>query len=204
MYKAYSRAAVAAGRPAACHPMRIRLAQPIDIPAILAISNWAAINTPANFAVEPETLESWRQSFEQTSAKFPWLVADEADSSAQVIGFAKASPHKSRCAYAWSAEISVYIHPQHHGKRVGSALYGRLIPILKEQGFVTLLAGITLPNPASEKLHAAVGFKHVGTFYKVGWKFDRWHDVGYYELVLRDGNGPPPASIRSVKDVWKP
>jgi phosphinothricin acetyltransferase len=182
--------------------MQIRIAQAADIPAILAISNWAAANTPANFAVEPETIEHWQQSFDETRHKFPWLVAESVDSPRSVIGFAKASPHKSRCAYAWSAEISVYVHPDHHGNGIGTALYNRLIPLLKEQGFVTLIAGITLPNSASEKLHAAFGFKLVGTFFKVGWKFDRWHDVGYYELLLRDGASAPP-TIRPVREVWK-
>jgi phosphinothricin acetyltransferase len=182
--------------------MHIRLAQTSDIPAILEISNWAAINTPANFAVEPETLESWQQSFDQTHKKFPWLVAELTAGARNVIGFAKASPHKSRCAYAWSAEVSVYVSPDYHGKCVGTTLYGRLLPTLKEQGFITLIAGITLPNAASERLHAAFGFKQVGTFFKVGWKFDRWHDVAYYELFLRDGIAAP-GTIRSMKEVWK-
>ena len=183
--------------------MHIRLAQQSDLAAIVDISNWAALNTPANFAVEPETLQSWQQSFEQTSMNFPWLVAVSHADSKDVVGFAKASPHKSRCAYAWSADVSVYVHPDHHGKGVGTALYGHLIPTLREQGFVTLIAGITLPNPASERLHASVRFKQVGTFYKVGWKFNRWHDVGYYEMFLRDVDAAPPKEIRSVLDVWR-
>lgn len=168
------------------------------MPAIVAISNWAAEHTPANFAIEPESLESWLKSFDETNRQYPWLVAE--DPSAEVTGFAKASPHKGRCAYAWTAEISVYVHPNHHGKRVGTALYEKLIPLLKAQGFVTLIAGITTPNPASQKLHEAFGFKRIGTFAKVGWKFDRWHDVGYWETVINESTGAPP-TIRAVCDV---
>lgn len=174
--------------------MNVRIAQPDDLPAILAISNWAALNTPANFAVEPETLESWTQSFDATHRMYPWLVAEEK----AVIGFAKAGPHKGRCAYAWSAEVSVYVHPDYHGKGVGSALYARLIPMLKEQGYVTLIAGITVPNPPSERLHESFGFTRAATFHHIGWKFGRWHDVGYWELIMRDGT---PPKIVLVSDV---
>jgi L-amino acid N-acyltransferase YncA len=170
--------------------MNLRLAQRSDIPAILEISNWAAINTPANFAIEPETLEAWLTSWDQTHTMYPWLVAEE---SSQIIGFAKGSPHRSRCAYAWSAEVTVYVHADHHGRGVGTALYSQLIPMLKAQGYVTLIAGITTPNPASQKLHESFGFKRIGVFERVGWKFGRWHDVGYWEMVLRDTEAPPPA-----------
>jgi len=197
--------------------MHVRLAQREDIPAILAISNWAALHTPANFAIEPETLESWLSSYDQTHQMFPWLVAEDGAKSKNpkvqspnqprsagpvdlstcglvdlsILGFAKASPHRSRCAYAWSAEVSVYVHPDHHGKGIGTALYARLIPMLKAQGYVTLIAGITTPNPASEKLHEAFGFKRVGTFFKVGWKFGTWYDVGYWQAMLREGKDEP-------------
>jgi len=177
--------------------MRIRFATSSDLPAILAISNWAALNTPANFAIEPESLESWMQSFEQTHRMFPWLVAED---SAAVVGFAKAGPYKGRCAYAWTAEVSVYVHPDQHGCGIGTQLYQRLIPMVKAQGYVTLLAGITSPNPASEKLHAAFGFRQIGTFERVGWKFNRWHSVGYWEAFLVQDERPP-GPIQPVASV---
>jgi phosphinothricin acetyltransferase len=176
----------------------IRLATRDDLPTILDISNWAALNTPANFAIEPETLQSWQQSYDTTHTMFPWLVACDGDLA--VIGFAKASPHKGRCAYAWTAEVSVYIHPNYHGRGLGTALYGALIPMLKSQGYVTLLAGITTPNPSSEKLHASVGFMRIGAFERVGWKFGRWHNVSYHELFLTTAD-TPPGRIRPVSEV---
>jgi phosphinothricin acetyltransferase len=178
--------------------MHIRLANRTDVPAILHISNWAALNTPANFAVEPESLDSWLESFDDTHRMHPWLVC-ESESPRAVIGFAKSSPYRSRCANAWSAEVTVYVHPDHHGRGVGTALYQRLIPMLKAQGYVTLIAAITMPNPASQRLHEAFGFKRVGAFERVGWKFDRWYDVGYWQAILGNAGSPPP--IRSVTDV---
>jgi len=188
--------------------MLIRPAVRDDVNAVLEISNWAAHHTAANFAIEPESLESWLESFDETNLMYPWLVATDdshqsqaaTDHPGDVIGFAKASPHRGRCAYAWTAEVSVYVHPDHHGQGVGSSLYSKLIPILKAQGYITLIAGITTPNPASEKLHESCGFKRIGAFHRVGWKFNRWHDVSYWETFLRDG-ADPPEKIRSVAEV---
>lgn len=196
----------------------IRLAEESDLPAILEISNWAAMNTPANFAVEPESIESWREDFRRTSGMFAWLVAaDEAlapgeerastlppapslEGRGSILGFAKASPWKGRCAYLWSAEVTVYVHPDHHGKGIGKALYGRLIEICRGQGYRTLLGGITQPNEASVRLHESFGFRRVALFERIGWKFEKWHDVGYWQLGLGDPHAPP-ASIRAVCDV---
>jgi L-amino acid N-acyltransferase YncA len=173
----------------------IRLAAFEDLAGILAISNWAAERTVANFAVEPETLESWQQQWRATHDMFPWLVACAGDGS--VIGFAKAAPWKGRCAYNWSAETTVYVHPDHHGRGLGTALYGRLIRILAAQGYRSLLGGITVPNPASVRLHESLGFRRVALLEQVGWKFGRWHDVGYWQLQLQEGAGQPSA-IRPV------
>ena len=176
----------------------IRLAEERDITPVLEISNWAAMNTAANFAIEPESLEDWLESWRDTHAKYPWLVA--LDEDGKVIAFAKSSPHRGRCAYAYTAEVSVYVHPDSHGRGIGKALYQRLIPMLKSQGYVTLIAGIALPNAASQRLHESFGFKRVGVFERVGWKFGRWHDVGYWELALR-GAATPPERILSVAEA---
>ncbi|MHB8416596.1 MAG: GNAT family N-acetyltransferase [Myxococcales bacterium] len=157
--------------------------------AILEISNWAAAQLDANFALEPEPLAQWLASFDATRARYPWLVVRQGE---RVVGFAKAGPHRARGAYAWAAEVSVYVHPELHGRGVGRALYRRLLPILRRQGFVTLLAGITRGNRASEALHRHFGFRRCGTFHRVGWKFGRWCDVGYWELPLRPAGAPPP------------
>ena len=179
----------------------IELAAAGDLPAILAISNWAAMHTPANFATEPESIDDWLSSWEGTHAMYPWLVARRrGPDGSDVLGFAKASPHRARGAYAWTAEVSVYVHPDHHGRGVGRSLYRELISLLERQGYVTLLAGITAPNPASEALHRSFGFRKVGSLERVGWKFNRWHDVGWWELFLRPAD-QPPGTIRPVLEI---
>jgi phosphinothricin acetyltransferase len=176
----------------------IRFTERGDIARILAISNWAAANTAANFAVEPETLESWQAEWDYGHRMFPWLVA--VDRAGTVAGFAKASPWKGRCAYHWTAETSIYVDHQRHGQGIGTALYQRLIETLRAQGYQTLLAGITVPNPASIALHEHFGFRRVAMLERVGWKFGRWHDVGYWELRLQEADAPPPA-IRAVQEL---
>ncbi len=178
--------------------MLICLAEFEDIPAILDISNWAAVNTPANFALEPETLVSWEESWRKTHEMYPWVVG-EADAG-NIVGFAKASPWKGRCAYDWSVEVTVYVHPEHHGMGIGKALYGKLFPILKAQGYRSLLGGITQPNESSVRLHESFGMKRVAMFETIGWKFEKWHDVGYWQLILQDGDAPP-STIKAVCDV---
>jgi phosphinothricin acetyltransferase len=145
----------------------------------------------------PEPVEDWVESWRRTARFHPWLIAR---SGASIVGFAKAAPHRSREAYRWSAEVSAYIDPKFHRRGVGSALYGVLIPLLRAQGYVTLLAGITGGHEASERLHAKVGFVRCGTFHRIGWKLDRWQDVGYWELHLTDP-GTVPGPIRPVAEV---
>ena len=175
----------------------VRLATPSDLPGILAISNWAALNTAANFAIEPETSDVWRAEYDETHEMFPWLVA--ADDAGAIVGFVKAGPWKGRCAYEWTAETTVYVMPDQYGKRIGTALYTRLVETLRAQGYRTLLGGITQPNAASIRLHETLGFCKVALFEAVGWKFEQWHDVGYWQLNLADDNAP--TTIKPVREI---
>ena len=176
----------------------IRLASLDDLPAILAISNHYVLHSTANFAIEPELLESWQESFLATSDKYPWFVA--ADTEGVILGFAKASPWKGRCAYEYAAEITVYVQPDQHGRGIGRALYEKLLTTMKAQGFQSVLGGIALPNDASVALHEALGMKRVAVLERVGWKFGRWHDVGYWQRLLQDVD-TAPQPIRPVREV---
>jgi L-amino acid N-acyltransferase YncA len=182
-------------------PFRVELATERDVPRMLEISNWAAENTTANFATQPESIEPWLETWRRTSPHHPWFVA--RSDRGEVLGFAKSSPHRSRAAYDWTAELSVYIAPDHQSRGVGTKLYRTLLPQLEAQGYVTLLAGITSGHMPSERLHAKMGFTRCATFHRVGWKFDRWCDVGWWELHLQAApHGPRP--LRAVADVLRP
>jgi phosphinothricin acetyltransferase len=182
--------------------MQIRLAQSDDLHAILAISNWYAEHTATNFAVQPESLADWQAAWERTHSMFPWLVAVHDDDS--LSAFAKSSPYLGRCAYNWSAEVSIYRHPDRREPRgVGTALYTRLFDILRQQGYRRVTAGITLPNPASVAIHERFGLQQIGIRRNIGWKFDQWHDVALWQGSLDDPdrNLDPPTPIRPVAEI---
>jgi L-amino acid N-acyltransferase YncA len=122
-----------------------------------------------------------------------WLVAE---CEGTVVGFAYGGRHQQRAAYRWAADVSVYIAASHHGRGIGRALYGRLIPALADAGFCTLLAGITQPNDASNGLHESLGFVPVGTYTRIGFKRGRWQDVLWLKLDLVQDDRPPHPSPR--------
>ena len=179
--------------------MEIARARVSDVPGILAISNWAAVHTAANFAIEPEPLEAWEAMFTEEADRFPWFVARDEDGT--VGGFARAAPWKGRCAYEFACEISVYVDPAHHRQGLGRRLYEVLLRTLARQGYRRVLAGIALPNDASVRLHEAFGLEQVAQLRRVGWKFGQWHDVGYWEGDLGAHSDDPPTPIRPVADV---
>lgn len=120
--------------------------------------------------------------------RLPWLVADDAG---RVAGYAYASAHRQRPAYRWSADCSVYLDPGYRGRGLGRLLYGHLFRELRDLGYVSVFAGIALPNPASVGLHEAVGFRPVGVFSGVGYKLGSWRDVGWWQLRLTEGAAGP-------------
>ena len=172
-----------------------RRATRADVPAITAISNHYARVSAINFATRDEPVDDWLQSFDATQHTHPWLVAPGPTG---VLGFAKASPWKGRCAYNHAVEVTIYLHPDAVGQGLGRALYNRLFARLQAQGYRTALAGITLPNPASVRLHEAMGMVQVARFQGVGFKRGPWHDVGYWQVQWGDG---PPGPVRRVEDV---
>lgn len=168
-----------------------------DFPAILEISNWATCHTAANFRTEPDTLEHWVDLWKGKAETYPWFVA-EIDET--VIGFAMTAPFKDRCGCAQTVEVSVYIHPDHLGRRVGRTLYHHLIPALEAQGFRSVVAAIATPNPGSERLHESFGFHKVGVLSRVGFKFGKWYDLAYWQLTLRD-NDDAPSCIKDLHEI---
>ena len=117
------------------------------------------------------------------------------DEGARVVGYAYGGPYKDRAAYQWSCEVSVYVMLGRRRSGAGRALYEALFARLAERGYRMLVAGMTLPNDASVGLHRAMGFEPVGTYRRIGWKGDTWHDVAWTQrpLVIADG---PPCELR--------
>ena len=119
-----------------------------------------------------------------------------------VLGYAYGSKHRERAAYGWSVDVSVYVREGLRRRGLGRALYTSLFAILRFQGFYNALAGTTLPNPGSIGLHQAMGFQPVGVYRNIGFKCGGWHDVAWWQLVLREpGSEPsPPRDMGSIRD----
>ncbi|WP_049630708.1 arsinothricin resistance N-acetyltransferase ArsN1 family B [Cellvibrio sp. pealriver] len=152
-----------------------------DITAICAIYNHYIENTVITFEETPVSIEQMRERIDAITQTFPWLVCEV---QGEVIGYAYASKWKDRSAYRHTAEVTVYLHPDNTSKGIGTGLYTELIAQLKQQGMHMLLACIALPNTASENIHEKFGFAQAAHFPQVGFKFNHWIDIGYWQKAL--------------------
>lgn len=183
---------------------RIRVATPADAGAFLEIYAPVVRDTPISFEIEPPSASELAERVRATLVDRPWLVLEGEEGA--VGGYAYATAFRSRPAYRWCAEVSVYVRESHRGRGVGEALYRALLDALGAQGFRSAVAAVTLPNPASVALHERLGFEAVGVFRRVGYKFGRWHDVGWWQRSLGHGEEPPPPVPfpRLVEEGWRP
>jgi L-amino acid N-acyltransferase YncA len=157
----------------------IRGAVAADGEALARIYNPYVAATTVTFEETPVTgAEMAARLAAVVEAGLPWLVA-EADGA--VVGYAYASPWKSRCAYRLSVEATVYLESAHQGRGWGTRLYERLFARLTERGIHSVVAGIALPNEASVALHEKLGMRKVAHFPEIGFKLGRWIDVGYWQ-----------------------
>src|SRR4051812_1007855 len=159
----------------------IRSASEVDASAICSIYNHYVLTTCVTFEEEAVSETEMRARIRDTTVSLPWLVLEDR---AGVVGYACASRWKSRCAYRYTVESTIYLRQNAVGQGFGRQLYERLISELRGAGMHSVIGGIALPNLASQRLHEKAGFKKVAHFEQVGWKFDRWIDVGYWELII--------------------
>lgn len=160
----------------------IRDAASSDAASIAAIYNVHVRTTTATFELEGVNADEMARRIGDVQTRgLPWLVALQ---DGVVLGYAYATPWKARAAYAYSVESSIYLAESAQGRGLGKRLYAELIERLRDAGIHAVIGGITLPNPTSITLHEALGFEYIGRFREVGWKFERWIDVGYWQLVL--------------------
>ena len=159
----------------------IRDAKPEDANAILEIYGPIVRDTPISFELDVPTEEEMKSRISAILNSHAWLVADTGNS---LLGYAYASTFRPRKAYRFSAEVTVYVQETSHRSGIGQSLYTSLFSRLADRGFRTALAGICLPNDASIALHKNLGFQSVGTFRDVGYKFEKWHDVEWWQKPL--------------------
>ena len=160
----------------------IRPATENDLPEILAIYNEVIMNTTAVYEYEPHTLEMRQQWFRTKQEQgFPIFVATENE---KIVGLSSIGPFRAWAAYKFSVENSVYVAGDSRGKGIGKLLLPPLIRAAKNLGLHTIIAGIDATNEASIKLHRYFGFEEVAHFKEVGYKFNRWLDLKFFQLII--------------------
>jgi L-amino acid N-acyltransferase len=160
----------------------VRHAVENDLPAILAIYNDVIVNTTAVYDYEPHTLEMRRAWFNAKKEQgLPVFVAEE---NGNILGLSSIGPFRAWAAYKYSVENSIYVASEARGKGIGKLLIPPIIGAAKELKMHTIIAGIDASNEASLKLHRHFGFEEVAHFKQVGWKFGRWLDLKFLQLIV--------------------
>ncbi len=161
----------------------IRQATTADAAAIAAIYNHYVRNTSVTFEEQAVTTEQMAERIVQVQADaLPWLVLEQ---NGELLGYAYATKWRVRSAYRFSVESTVYVKEGIIGQGIGSQLYHQLLNELKALGLHLVIGGITLPNEKSVALHEKFGFEKCGHFQQVGYKFEQWRDVGYWQKLLQ-------------------
>jgi L-amino acid N-acyltransferase YncA len=170
----------------------IRLARESDAEAVAAIYRPWVEGTAVSFEVEAPGRDEMARRILASGSYAPWLICEGSDG---VWGYAYASRHRDRAAYQWSVDVAVYVRADRQRRGVGQSVYQSLFALLRLQGFAAAHAGITLPNGASVGLHEALGFRRIGIYPAVGFKLGAWHDVGWWQLRLRETPEKPTQPI---------
>ena len=179
--------------------MTIRLAPERDAEQVRDIYAPFCLATPVSFETDVPTIDEMRQRIAKTLEFLPWLVCEH---DGRILGYAYASRHRERAGYRWSVDVSVYVREGHRRSGIGRALYSSLFAIVRLQGFYNILAGITLPNPASVALHESMGLRLLGVYQGIGFKCGQWHDVGWWQLAVRERDAEPeePIAFPLIRD----
>lgn len=154
-----------------------------DAEKVLAIYAPYILNSNISFEYVVPSIKDFKQRIETVTKEYPWLVCEY---DGKILGYAYGGQHRGRTAYKWSVESAIYMAEDFCGKGVGKLLYQTLFERLKEQGYVNVFAGMTLPNEKSVRLHTALGFEMIGVFKNIGYKNNQWHDVQWMQLNLAE------------------
>ncbi|MBV9658421.1 MAG: N-acetyltransferase [Verrucomicrobia bacterium] len=166
-----------------------------DAVAIAAIYAPNVTASAISFEETPPTAAEMSERIVRTTARYPWLVADTGEGT-DLLGYVYAVQHQERASYRWAVNVTVYIAADQRRRGVGRALYASLFALLRLAGFHQACGGITQPNAGSVGLHESLGFRLVGIYPRIGYKFGQWHDVGWWQLELQPADSAaasPPA-----------
>ncbi|MFD1327736.1 GNAT family N-acetyltransferase [Mycoplana ramosa] len=177
----------------------IRTADTGDLPAITEIYRESVLHGVASYEIDPPPLEEMQARFSAIiAAGYPYIVA--IDTSGVILGYAYASAFRTRAAYNWLVEDSIYLAPEARGRGIGKALLAELIARCTALGFRQMVAVIGGAHPASIAVHRALGFEHGGLMKASGFKHGRWLDTVIMQLALGEGaSSEPKAAIATAK-----
>ena len=161
--------------------MLIREASITDLPGILDIYNDAIRNLTATFDLTEQSLKERTTWYNKYGGKYPLIVAEI---NGEIAGYSCLGSFRDKPAYARTTELSIYISSHHRGKGIGKAMMQEILQRAAQLGYHTVIGGITAGNEASVKLHERFGFQLAGRFKEVGYKFDEWQDVLFYQLMI--------------------
>ncbi|HBX46601.1 N-acetyltransferase family protein [Limibacterium fermenti] len=159
----------------------IRKVRAEDASQIRDIYNYYIRETVVTFEEEEISSEEMLRRIDEVTKRYPWIVYEE---NGALLGYAYASEFRERIAYRLTAESTVYLRHGQEGKGIGIQLYEHLISELKRTDIHAVIGCITLPNVGSVHLHEKLGFRKNGVFPQTGYKFGKWLDVGFWELIL--------------------
>lgn len=165
----------------------IRTAVAEDVSAMLAIYAPYVRDTAISFEIEPPSLEAFAARYDAVSRRYPWIVWEE---NGETLGYAYADAAFSRAAYAWDADLSIYLREDARGRGIGDRLYDCIEELMRRLGYHTLYALVTGENAPSLRFHARRGYECQGVLKRTGFKFDRWHDVHWLALRLCSAEAP--------------
>jgi L-amino acid N-acyltransferase YncA len=180
--------------------LRLRLATADDAAAIASIYAPYVTGSAISFETDAPDEAEMGARIAAGGDLYPWLVA--TDRTGELLGYAYACAFRARRAYRFSVEATVYVAQGAHGQGIGRSLYAALLPLLEAQGFTQAIAAISLPNPASIRLHEAVGFEPAGAYRDVGWKLGDWRSVGPWQRSLAPLS-EAPEEPRPFAPYWR-
>ena len=162
--------------------IQIRTVQPDDVVEITAIYNTYIVDSIITFETEKVTATDILQRIQKVTQLYDWLVLIE---NGMLVGYAYYTSFRERKAYEHTVESTIYLKSGSSGKGMGSDLYTALLERIKNRGFREVMGVIALPNPESTRFHEKLGFKNMGVLKNVGFKFDTYLDVAFYQKTLK-------------------
>ena len=168
--------------------MPVRSVRFEDAYSILEIYAPYVSDTSITFEIDVPSIKEMQKRVKNISSVFPWFVYEEGN---EIKGYAYATKHRERAAYRWSVDFTVYVRMDSQHRGIGKTLFSKLIESVSVLGYYNAFGVITIPNDKSIALHESFGFINAGIKKNCGYKLGKWHDVGVWQLKLRDAEGEP-------------